>query len=245
MTFFFVAGVQAQELFHGRLLISAEAWIIAAAIVAVFHYGYPKHLVRALVPATERMRLTESLRLKAQAWPRWLFRGLQIVGTICAGVSIVLMPSPIALVLTVTCALAVALFQTMLEMRNDPRASDRYLTRAKFSALAVFILVILAQIILWGTGVLKLQRDQRVTLAPAKDVATNSGAPSTSATPGQSLTLHAGQSVKVQSGVKIKTVGGGLININGHNNTVVTPPGAVISVPDNATGPADNIVIAG
>ena len=80
----------------------------------------------------------------------------------------------------------------------------------------------------------------------------------TTLTPGQSVTLTAGQSVKVPAGATIRVSGsitvsgdknnlsfdGSTVGISGHDNVVMTSAGAVVSVPDGATGPADNTVTA-
>jgi hypothetical protein len=76
--------------------------------------------------------------------------------------------------------------------------------------------------------------------------------------PGQSVTLASGQSVKVPAGTMIRVSGsvtvsgeraklsfdGTMVTISGDNGTVTTSAGAVISVPADAIGPADNTVTA-
>lgn len=60
---------------------------------------------------------------------------------------------------------------------------------------------------------------------------------------GQSLTLSAGQSVNVPAGTTVQS-GTNTVNVYGHNNTINTFAGAVVTVSANATGPADNVVTA-
>lgn len=63
--------------------------------------------------------------------------------------------------------------------------------------------------------------------------------------PGQSITLVSGQSIKVPSGTTVQLPNsGGSMTLTGDNNTVNTIAGAVVSAPANATGPADNTVVA-
>jgi hypothetical protein len=87
---------------------------------------------------------------------------------------------------------------------------------------------------------------------------TGCGQSTTSLAPGQSVTLTAGQSVKVPAGATIRVSGnitvsgdknnlafdGTTVTISGHDNVVMTSAGAVVSVPDGATGKADNTVTA-
>jgi len=84
------------------------------------------------------------------------------------------------------------------------------------------------------------------------------GNSTTSLAPGQSVTLTAGQSVKVPAGATIRVSGGitvsgdknnltfdgTTVTISGHDNVVMTSAGAVVSVPEGITGPADNTVTA-
>jgi hypothetical protein len=76
--------------------------------------------------------------------------------------------------------------------------------------------------------------------------------------PGQSVTLVSGQSVKVPAGATIRVSGnitvsgekaslsfdGQTVTISGHNHTVTTSAGAVVSVAAGIAGPADNTVMA-
>ena len=87
---------------------------------------------------------------------------------------------------------------------------------------------------------------------------TGCGKSTTTLAAGQSVTLTAGQSVKVPEGATIRVSGsitvsgdknnlsfdGTTVSIRGHDNVVMTSAGAVVSVPDDATGPADNTVTA-
>lgn len=61
---------------------------------------------------------------------------------------------------------------------------------------------------------------------------------------GKSIVLGSGQSVAVPSGTTIVAPDGTTITLKGHRNVVNTTTGAVITVSYEATGPADNIVIA-
>ncbi len=66
------------------------------------------------------------------------------------------------------------------------------------------------------------------------------------------ITLAAGQSVILARGQKAKipygsiviqpAAGGRAITLNGQKNTVDAGPGVIVSVPVDATGPADNVV---
>lgn len=62
---------------------------------------------------------------------------------------------------------------------------------------------------------------------------------------GQSVILARGQSAKVPFGsiVVQPGPGGSAVTLNGQKNTVNAGPGAIVSVPVDATGPADNLVI--
>jgi hypothetical protein len=87
---------------------------------------------------------------------------------------------------------------------------------------------------------------------------TGCGENATTVAPGQPVTLTGGQSVKVPAGATIRVSGnitvsgdknnlsfdGAVVTISGHDNIVMTSAGAVVSVPDGATGPADNTVTA-
>lgn len=63
---------------------------------------------------------------------------------------------------------------------------------------------------------------------------------------GQSVILARGQRAKTPSGTTViqPGPGGNAVMINGQNNTVNAGAGVIVSVSANATGPADNIVIA-
>ena len=61
---------------------------------------------------------------------------------------------------------------------------------------------------------------------------------------GESIVLGSGQSVAVPSGTTIVWPDGTKVTLKGHQNIVNTTTGAVITVSQEATGPADNIVIA-
>lgn len=63
---------------------------------------------------------------------------------------------------------------------------------------------------------------------------------------GQSLILASNQRIEVPSGAFATKPGkdGGKIVLNGHGTTLSTPQGVIISVPTDANGPADNLVIA-
>jgi hypothetical protein len=73
----------------------------------------------------------------------------------------------------------------------------------------------------------------------------------------RTITLRAGQSLILASNERIEAPSGvfaaepdksgrdnGKIVMNGHGNTLSVPPGVTISVPTDAVGPADNLVIA-
>jgi hypothetical protein len=71
--------------------------------------------------------------------------------------------------------------------------------------------------------------------------------------PDYTITLAAGQSVILARGQRAKAPfgtaviqpgpGGGAVTLNGQKNTVNASPGVIVSVPAEATGPADNLVI--
>lgn len=63
--------------------------------------------------------------------------------------------------------------------------------------------------------------------------------------PGTSYTLTASASVLVPSGTTISAPNGNTIIVNGTSNTVYVPVGSVITVPQSASGPANNIVSTG
>src|SRR5262245_42867901 len=84
-----------------------------------------------MAPAAERMRLAQSIA--AQVWPRWLLRSLlysQVVGMICAGIVIVLIPSSMGLMFV----LSIAFSQRFLKSNPHPRGSSR-VVRQLLSAL--------------------------------------------------------------------------------------------------------------
>jgi hypothetical protein len=70
---------------------------------------------------------------------------------------------------------------------------------------------------------------------------------------GQTITLSAGQSVILARGQRAKapfgvTViepgpGGSTVILKGQKNTVNARPGVIVTVPTDATGPADNFVV--
>ena len=60
---------------------------------------------------------------------------------------------------------------------------------------------------------------------------------------GQSATIGHGQTLHVPSGTSIDS-NGSHITITGHQDTVHVSAGAVVTVQSDATGPADNLVIA-
>ncbi|MBE1163015.1 hypothetical protein [Dyella acidiphila] len=60
---------------------------------------------------------------------------------------------------------------------------------------------------------------------------------------GQSVTLTAGQRFKAQSGLVLTQPGGGKLTMNGHGNTINDHAGDILSVPPDATGAADNLVV--
>ncbi|SFM42390.1 hypothetical protein [Rugamonas rubra] len=62
---------------------------------------------------------------------------------------------------------------------------------------------------------------------------------------GKSVILNAGQSVMVPAGTVVRGTNNTVITIKGNLNTVHTTPGATVSVPADASGPADNTIIAG
>ena len=62
--------------------------------------------------------------------------------------------------------------------------------------------------------------------------------------PGQSTTVAAGQSVYVQKNAKIQGVDGSITDIGGNKGSTKVAPGTVVSVPKDATGPADNVITA-
>ncbi|MBJ7310814.1 hypothetical protein ACFOLJ_18520 [Rugamonas sp. CCM 8940] len=64
-------------------------------------------------------------------------------------------------------------------------------------------------------------------------------------TAGKSIILNAGQTVMVPAGTVVRGTNNTVITVNGHLNTVRTTPGATVTVPADASGAADNTVIAG
>jgi len=79
------------------------------------------------------------------------------------------------------------------------------------------------------------------------------GESSTVAVVAQSKSLAAGDvfkitantSVLVPSGTTVSSPNGSVVSINGTNNIIYTQSGAVVNVPANATGPANNLVTTG
>ena len=61
---------------------------------------------------------------------------------------------------------------------------------------------------------------------------------------GQTVTLNAGDKVLVLAGTTVSTPDGNKIVLSGHSNTTNVRAGSTVSVPANATGAADNLVIA-
>jgi len=61
---------------------------------------------------------------------------------------------------------------------------------------------------------------------------------------GQSVILASGQKAKVPYGTTVSQPGGGSAMLNGHGNKVNATGGAIVSVPVDAAGSADNTVIA-
>lgn len=61
---------------------------------------------------------------------------------------------------------------------------------------------------------------------------------------GQKVTLGDGQSVKVPASTTVVDSDNNITSIDGESNTVTVQAGAVVSVPDSATGPANNLVKA-
>jgi hypothetical protein len=70
---------------------------------------------------------------------------------------------------------------------------------------------------------------------------TTNEAPPSTLSPGESLTLTAGSHVYVPAGSTV-TTNSRVVTVYGHNNTVHTEAGAVVSVPPGAAGAADNLV---
>jgi hypothetical protein len=62
---------------------------------------------------------------------------------------------------------------------------------------------------------------------------------------GQSVILARGQSAKAPFGVTVigPGPGGTSVILNGQKNTVNSHPGVIVSVPTDATGPADNLIV--
>jgi hypothetical protein len=61
---------------------------------------------------------------------------------------------------------------------------------------------------------------------------------------GQSAILVGGQSARFPGGTTVSCPGGGTVTVQGHHNTVNATAGTIVAVPLNATGEADNVVIA-
>jgi len=61
--------------------------------------------------------------------------------------------------------------------------------------------------------------------------------------PGQSIILAKGQTAKVPFGTAVHMVNGGSVTLMGHMNTINAAGGVIVSVPVDATGPADNVVL--
>ncbi|SDY26951.1 Sugar lactone lactonase YvrE [Collimonas sp. OK242] len=62
---------------------------------------------------------------------------------------------------------------------------------------------------------------------------------------GSTLTMTQNSSVLVPSGTTVSSPNGSIVTISGTSNTVYTQVGATVSVPANATGPANNLVSTG
>jgi hypothetical protein len=107
------------------LTADAEAlivWLVAVTMLQICYMGWLKLLARGMDPAAERMRLAQSI--VAQVWPRWLLRSLlygQVVGMICAGIVIILIPSSMGL----TLILSIAFSQRFLTSNPHHRGSSR------------------------------------------------------------------------------------------------------------------------
>ena len=62
---------------------------------------------------------------------------------------------------------------------------------------------------------------------------------------GDTFKITANTSVLVPSGTTVSSPNGSMVSINGTNNIIHTQSGAVVKVPANATGPANNLVTTG
>jgi hypothetical protein len=93
-----------------------------------------------------------------------------------------------------------------------------------------------------GTYVL-LSIDEDIVKAPAYHLIYTPATVATTLAAGQTVTLAAGQMLLVPAGTTV-TSGTNSSSLQGQLNTVSAAAGAVVSVPANATGPADNVVMA-
>lgn len=64
-------------------------------------------------------------------------------------------------------------------------------------------------------------------------------------TKGQTVVVGPGERVYAPSGVSVLAPNGANVVVTGHQNTVNTAAGAVVTVPEDAEGPADNLIVVG
>lgn len=82
--------------------------------------------------------------------------------------------------------------------------------------------------------------------ATAPDSTTTTAATTPAVVPnGSSVTMTQNNSVLVPAGTTVTSPNGSVVTINGTSNTIYTQVGATVSVPANATGPANNLVSTG
>lgn len=86
--------------------------------------------------------------------------------------------------------------------------------------------------------------DSSGTAAPANTTTTAATTPAVVPN-GSTITMKQNNSVLVPAGTTVTSPNGSVVTINGTSNTIYTQVGATVSVPANATGPANNLVSTG
>jgi len=94
----------------------------------------------------------------------------------------------------------------------------------------------------WSSFTVQLSDSSATALTATQDLFIDVALPATLGA-GQTVTLRSNDTIKVPSGTTI-AANGKVNTIVGQNGMYITGPGAVIAVPSDSTGKADNTVIA-
>ncbi|AMP15681.1 hypothetical protein [Collimonas pratensis] len=86
--------------------------------------------------------------------------------------------------------------------------------------------------------------DSSGTATPANTTTTAATTPAVVPN-GSTITMTQNNSVLVPAGTTVTSPNGSVVTVNGTSNTIYTQVGATVSVPANATGPANNLVSTG